>query len=335
MFSEELGRRNKDESGAANRVLEFTGSISKAEEVDDSRFTEELGRRMDVEKKAAASRMLENITGSIPERVKSLGTSTALEKERGNGKPVAANFVSNGKRKADEVSLPPPEKANHHHQALHSHQGLLNGKPMVAYFSKEQRRADGVGHPVEKDNHKHQALSQRTPMALNCISTEQRRVDETCAAKKGSRNHQPLLQTPNGSRNHQPLLQTPDHQALLQTPAEKDEVKSIERKEKGKDRKADNGHGDRSKDREREEKKNKGKDKNRDKEKEEEEEEEEKKKRVNGENSHDTPKGRGRDQVDILKFKPLAPHNNNENFAGNHGNSKKRKEIELNGFLHG
>jgi len=325
-FSEEFGRRNKDEKGAANRMLEFAGSISKAEEVDDSRFAEELGRRMEVEKKVAASRMLENTTGSIPERVKSLSTSTAVEKERSNGKPMVANFVSNGKRKADEVSRPPPEKTNHHHQALHNHQGLPNGKPTAANFSKEQRRADRFGHTVEKDNQKHQALSHRTPMVSNCISTEQRRVDgSTRAVEKGSLNHQPLLQTPKGSSNHQPLLQTP---------AETDEVKSIEGKEKGKNRNVDNGHGDRRKDREREEKKSKGKEKNRDKGKEKEEEQKQKK-RVNGENSRDAPKDSGRYQLDNLKFKPLAPHNNCENFAGNHGNSKKRKETEMNGFSHG
>ncbi|ONK77172.1 uncharacterized protein A4U43_C02F3840 [Asparagus officinalis] len=315
--------QQKDEKGEADQMLEnATGVvISKAEEANNSKYMEELDRRIEIEKKAAANRMLENSTCSIPKRVEGLGIS-----------------ISKEQRKPDGVSQP-MEKANHRHQLSKNHQGLPNGNQMVTKFSKEQRRPDALGQPVDKGNYNHQSLPNRNPMVPN-FSKEQGRVNGVIKpVEMFNQKHQALPhRTPAVSnfintekRRVDEIPQAEDkvnfnHHALLQTPAEKDEVRSIERKEKGKD-------GDL--DREREEKKKKRKEKNRDKEKE--KEEKKKRKKGSGEDSqkeNHTRKDTVRDQVNSLNLKPRAPENSIENFDGNYGNSKKRKEIEMNGFLH-
>lgn len=83
--------RTPEDRRAENRTegqneLHIRESWTKAEEIKDSKFAEEFGRR--TRDDGAANQLVGNITSSIPRKIEGVGTGSPLEKERGVDKKL-------------------------------------------------------------------------------------------------------------------------------------------------------------------------------------------------------------------------------------------------------
>ncbi|XP_038975806.1 RNA-binding protein 25-like [Phoenix dactylifera] len=281
----------------------------KAEEVKNSKFTEEFSRR--IKDEGAADRLPENFAGSIQNETEGFGASIASKKDKGNRNEMAANCIAKEPRRDDALGQPvemdPDKKIEGEEKAKDKYEMLAN------LISKEQRRNDEMGRAVEKDAEKiveaKEKVKDRHGMVAYLFCKEQRRDDGM----------------------GQPVKKDTNKKIEGKEKAKDDADKKIERKEKVTDREAYVGEGGKLKDRDHK-KRPKGQDKDRHKEKEKVGE----RKREKGEHKH---KAHGKtrdsgkmDQIENLIIKPSVPQKDNEKCAGTDGTIKKRKDFEINGF---
>ncbi|XP_010913091.2 uncharacterized protein [Elaeis guineensis] len=301
----------KTEERAKGHNEEKIGSGSwKAEEVKNPKIVKKFGTR--IKDEGAAERLLENFAGSVQKGTENFGALIALEKERCNRNEMATNLIAQEPRRNDALGQAMEMDAD---KKIERKTMAKNRYEMLAkLIGKEQRKNDSMDRIVEKDAKKNveakEKVKDRYRMVENLLHKEQRRDDK--------------------------LDQTVEKDAdeKFEGKEKRDDAgKKIEEKEKIASREANVRKGDKHIHRGGE-KRHKGKDKDRHKEKEKEEE----KKRDKGERihkEHDKPKGSGEmDCIDNLIIMPVAPQKTNEKCAGTDGTIKKRKDFEINGFLH-
>ncbi|XP_008792931.2 myb-like protein X [Phoenix dactylifera] len=359
--------RRTEEQTEGRHEDRFRECSQKAEEVKDFKFTEDLGRRIKDEEKGAANRMVENFTSSFQRNTEKSSTATVVEKKRVTGNEMlpnhtgmqrrndgmghpADNFPSPIQRKIEgtvsgtamqkercassEVvpnSISSGERGNtamglSAENSMHSIRRRSEGPCITTASEKErgtgakivskarvtvQRAHDGMGRPAE------------SPSSFS--GAVQRKIDGVglaTAMEKERGNGNPVGPIP--------IFTEERRNDGLGKSAAKDADKKIEEREKTKEREVDDGKGEKCKDEDRDEK-NRGKDKDRHKEKKD-------KIREKGEHKHKEQHKRRdsgkKDQIDSLNIKQIAPEKDNGMSTGSDETAKKRKDFEMNGFLH-
>ncbi|XP_058093361.1 uncharacterized protein LOC131239602 [Magnolia sinica] len=344
-------KRNEGKPEGHNEAKLGT-NCQRAEELEDSKFTEELGRRIRDEA-TGTGKMVESISGTDQRRMEGIGR--ALEKDiEKRAEAKEKNKVKGGDDR----------RRDGHKEERDGRRGA--GNQIFQNIPGTDRRIEGMGRPTEKVGNQFSqnitGTDQRTEgmgrqtekdgnqIFQNITGTDQRRIEGMGrpAEKVGNQFFQNNTGTDqkkiegmgkptekDGNQIFQNNIGT--HQRKIEgmgRPPEKEAEKRIEKKEKHKDREGSDKKGDKHKKRDREEKRSKGKEKDRDKEKEKEKE----KVKEQGEHKHTEDKIResGKGQVETtLNIKPSGlPPKESEKSTGAEGNLKKRKGFETNGFIH-
>ncbi|XP_008794649.2 DEAD-box ATP-dependent RNA helicase 42 [Phoenix dactylifera] len=334
-FTGELARRIKDEEkGAASRMVEnFTSSIQRTNEKSNTVTVVE-------KKRVAGNEMVSNPVGTmqrrndgmghpqnnfpspLQRRIEGIGSRTAMQKERSASNEVVANSISSGQRGNTGMVRPAENSAN-------SIQRRYEG-PCIATASEKER---GTSNKIFSKSsvtvqRPHDGMGRSADSLSGLSGSIQRKIDgvglATAMEKEGRKGNEIIP-------NH--IIAEQRRNDGIGKSVAKDADKKIEGKEKIKERGVYDEKGEKHKDQNRDEK-NKGKDQDRHHEKEKKKE----KIREKGEHKHKEQQKRRdsgkKSQIDSLNMKPLAPQKDNDKRSGTDVNTKKRKDFEMNGFLH-
>ncbi|XP_010908255.1 uncharacterized protein [Elaeis guineensis] len=166
-----------DEFEERNNEEKLKDSSWKAEEVKTSKFTQEFGRR--IKDEGAADRLLENFAGSIQNETEGFGASIASKKDQGNRSEMDANCITKDPRRDD--SLGEPVEMDAEKKMEGEEKGKDRYKMLANLISKEQTRNDEMGQAVENDAEKIMEAKEKAKdghgMVANLFCKEQRRDD--------------------------------------------------------------------------------------------------------------------------------------------------------------
>ncbi|KAL5992108.1 hypothetical protein ACLOJK_013022 [Asimina triloba] len=392
-FTEELGRRIKDEATGTGKPLENAigvdqrrlvgiarttekekGIEKRAEAKEKDRVKEGDDRRRDGqsrdERRSAGNQTFQNVSGTEQRRIEAMGRPS--EKD---GNQISQTITT--QRRIEEIGRSTEKDRNQISQNITTHrriEGVDRAKEKegnqisqnIAGSISIQRRIEGIDRPKEKEGNQ---LSQSITGAVrrrsegpgrptekignqilqNVSGQEQRKFDGACrlSEKNGSQAFQNVIGDQRRIEKMGRQTEKDGNQILqnifsgeqkrnegMGRPADKETDKKIEKKDKHKDKEGSDKKGEKRKKRDRGEKRSKGKDKDREKEK---EKEKEKTKEL-GEHKHTQDKIKGqKGQIETapnIKASHLPPKES-EKSSVTVENFKKRKEFEMNGFIHG
>ncbi|KAJ6815679.1 TRAF3-interacting protein 1-like [Iris pallida] len=266
-------------------------------------------------------RPLENVISSVQ---RSTFTGNSPQKERGASNNMVSNFAGAAPKKTDGRGQPPQNLPSSIHRSPKSI-GLTSKMEKERVKDSERGASnDMVSDFVGAAQRKNGRMGQQ---AGNLTPSIQRSAEGIVVAPKMEKE----VVKDSGMVPNAILTEQKTNDWIGQ-PVEKFSEKKKERKEKSKEKKSKEGKGERHKNRDRNEKKSKRKDEDRHKEKEKEE-----KKRGESDDKHKEhdklEEIRKNKQLDNIT-KSVAPQAENANTIAADGNIKKRKEIQINGFLH-
>ncbi|XP_042517613.1 putative uncharacterized protein DDB_G0271982 [Macadamia integrifolia] len=283
----------------------------QAEEIKNSKFVQELGRRIRDAEKGTGVQMLESFT--VADQRKAEGMVRLVEKVVDNRSEVKEKNKVGADQKRAEVGMARLVEKDVSNRV----EGKEKNKDVIV-----QRRAEGMAKLVENV----------VNWAEGKEKNKEKKNDDQKADVQRSRDEE---RNSGNAKNFTKM----DQQRVegMGKPMEKDAEKRLEGKEKKKSKEGSGKQGDKHKGRDRE-KKSKGKDKDRSKEKEKEREKEKTKEKINRKNrEHDKLKDSSKDSTSTINNKTSALNLSKESdksFDAD-GNLKKRKDREMNGFLHG
>ncbi|KAJ4954302.1 hypothetical protein NE237_011085 [Protea cynaroides] len=310
-----------------------------AEEIKDSKFVQDLGRkRVRDAAKGTGVQMLENFAGT--KQRKAEGMARVVENDVDNNTPegkekykvgadqrraevgmvrVVEKDVSNrveGKEKnKDGMGR---QRAENMARVVGNVVNLVGGKGKNK-DGMDQQRADGMARVVEN----------AVNWAEGKEKNEEKKNDDRKADVQRNRDEESV-----GHAKVRNFIRV-DQQRVegMVRPMEKDAEKRLERKEKKKNKEGSDKKRDKHKEKDRE-KKSKGKDEDKSKEKYKEKEEE---KIYYKNKEQDKLKERSKDPINTLNTKTSTLNFSRESSKSSDtdGNLRKRKDIEMNGFLHG
>ncbi|XP_073003611.1 uncharacterized protein [Typha latifolia] len=341
-FMEELGRRIREEKGAANQLVENFGVVERS--------LEGFSAAPAMEKKSVTiNKMVPNSISTHLERsLDELWAGPAAEREKITANKMVPSSVSTAQRRNDEVRQ---QISNASISAQKKSEGL--GSETAVTITTGQRRNGGAGQSA----HIPTGSTQRKPWSPTAAGTErgmhnkiitnpggavqrtndgigqpaerfsssiQRKIEDirpTNAMEKEKENGNRMLLPMEHGRND----------AMAQY-VEKNAGRAIQGKETGKERETDEGRRENDSNRHQDEKK-KRKDKHKLKKKKKEEKIKEKSEDKHKEHNElrDNPRS---NQTNGLNIKTVAHHNDDGKNSGSDANVKKRKDFETNGLLH-
>ncbi|XP_042412141.1 DNA ligase 1-like [Zingiber officinale] len=339
---------------------EVLGDCShKPEEINHSKFKEELDRRIKDEQKVATSTKVENFYSPIQKSVGSLGAATAMVKESVACHSTFSSSMVAPQRQVGCMEKPADKFNNSTHrknevfantirkekitsdnlvQKLLSTGQRGNGVmslPTENSAGSLYRRFEGLSSTtsIESDNRK----SDKVPFNSSTVQRTSNGMGQSTQSLSAPKNVNsislPLKME--GRADAGKSIANKGHMVAkridgISQPVEKDaDTKSKEEKAKNKEREADVNREEKYKDRDRG-KKVKDKHKHKDKEK---EKAKVKEKSEHLKDQNEPSEDRKKSQPDILKLKPLGPQTYNSKNHLIDGNIKKRKETDKNGFL--
>jgi len=272
----------------------------------------------------------EKLAPSFQKRAEGLETATLADRQKVGSSEKVPDLISAERRRNDNRTPPVQKKFESMGTSMAMEkQRAANKQKSEDFTSAEQRRNQVTGCLVENFS---SSVERRTEgMGTVNSMQKERRIESIGAAPAMEKEKSAFPSTISIEQRRTDGIGVPGEK---ERSMEKDVHKKMEGKEKTKEKKAEDGKKEEHKDKDRNEKKRKEKDKDRHKEKKKED-----KMRGKGEHKHkkhDKLRASGmKDQIDSLNNKNLSPHIENVNSGGVDGNDKKRKEFEINGFLHG
>ncbi|XP_043709291.1 glutamic acid-rich protein-like isoform X2 [Telopea speciosissima] len=284
----------------------------QAEEIKGSKFVQELGRRIRDAEKGTGVQMLENFTST--DQRKAEGMARLVEKVFDNRSEVnEKNKVGADQKRAEVGMARVVEKdfSNRVEGKEKNNDGIF------------QQRTEGIARSVEN--------------AVNWAEGKEKNKEKKNDDRKADVQRNRDEERSSGNAKFQNFTRM-DQQRVegMGKPMEKDAEKRLEGKEKKKGKEGSDKQGDKHKGRDRE-KKSKGKDKDRSKEKKEREKEKAKEKSDKKNREQDKLKDSSKDPTSTINIKPSALNFSKESDKSldADGNLRKRKDREMNGFLHG
>ncbi|KAJ4968365.1 hypothetical protein NE237_015066 [Protea cynaroides] len=306
--------KTSDEKKNEGRYEGYNGekidqNSQRAEEIKDSKFVQELGRRIRDAEKGTGVQMLENLTGT--DQRKAEGMARLVENvvdKRFEVKEKNKVCADQKRAEAGMASVVEKDVSNRVEGKEKSKAGF------------DQRRAEGMARVVENAVNWAEGGKERNKEKKN----DDRKADVQ-RIRDEERNA--------GNAKFQNFTRL-DQQRVegMGKPLEKDAEKRLEGKEKKKNKEGSDKHKERDR-----EKKRKGKDKDRSKEKEKKEKEKAKEKSDNKNREQDKLKVSSKDPTNTINIKTSTSNFSKESeksFDAN-GDHRKRKDREMNGFLHG
>nr|CAD1839123.1 unnamed protein product [Ananas comosus var. bracteatus] len=295
---------------------------------DSSKFTDELGQRIRDEEKGAAERMVinNNFTSSTQRGFEISGVAFNSEKEGISGNKMVPNSMgptlqrrNDGLgQKVNNVIVSVQRRPEKPVSETAFQKGVAENKMVPSSIGTTQRRNDDMGQKISNVSLPVQRVQ------MEGVPNEKLLQDPGSAGQRGNGGQADNWKTRRALyRENQRLLQ-------------KNTQRKIEEKEKSKEKEPNDAKRQKDKSRDREEKKKK-----KDKEKHKDKEKEKEKKRVKAEHKHkihDEPREiLSKSLLDNLSTtKPLTVQKDGKDntIVGIDEGIKKRKNIEMNGFLH-
>ncbi|KAF8388457.1 hypothetical protein HHK36_027129 [Tetracentron sinense] len=333
-------------------------------ETKDSKFVQELDRRIRNDQREMGNQMVENFAGTDQRRAEDMGRllgkdsdnwSEGKEKskdkrgndrkedgqrnrdeERGQRNAVVQNFIGVGQRRVKGTAKPMEKDAEKSMEKNEKNKDNEVGDKFVQELGRRIRddgRETG-NRMVEKfigtDQRRAEGMGRLLEKSIG-IWTEggEKNKDKGGNDKRADGQRNKDGERGMGNEMVQNIIGMDQNrvEGMVKT-MEKDAGKRLERKEKSKDKEGGNKHKDRDR-----EKKSKGKDKNRDKEKKK-EKEKVKEKGEHNNKAHDKVRQIGeKDPIDALNIKSSQLPEVSEKSAATKDNLAKRKGFEINGFL--
>ncbi|KAF8391944.1 hypothetical protein HHK36_022284 [Tetracentron sinense] len=341
-----------------------------AEKINDAKFVQELGRRIRNGKREVGNQMVEKLAGTDQRRAEGMGRlledsgnwAEGKEKnkdkrgddsqadgqrnrneERSKGNAMVQNFIRVDQRSVEGMARPMEKDVEKRLEEKEKNRygGVGDkfvqelgrrirddeketGNQMVEKFTgTDQRRAEGMCRLLEKG-------------ISNCVEGREKNKDKRGDNRRASEQRNKDEERGMGNTVVQEFT-TMDQKRVqgMVKSMEKDVEKRMEGKEKNKDKEGGEKQRDKHKDRDRD-KKSKGKDKDKDRDREKKKEKEkvkEKSDHINKEGDKLRERG-AKAPIDAVNMKPSQLPKHSDNSATTKGNLGKRKNFEMNGFLH-